>query len=406
MSTMHRRSLLGAAATAVFVPARPAIVRAADTPGVSATEIRIGSTAAYSGPASAYGAIGRAQSATWQWFNDQGGIAGRKVKFLSYDDAYTPSKSIEQVRRLVEQDDVACLCNTLGTAANTALLRYVNQRRIPHLFVGSGADKFQDPKTYPFTIGWQPSYRVEGQIFARYILKEKPGAKIGVLFQNDDFGKDYLSGVRDVLGDKFDAVARTASYEVTDATIDSQAIQLQEAGADALISAATPKFAAQIIRKVAEMNWKPLHLITDVSISVGAVMQPAGPEKAVGVVSATYYKDPSDPRWSSDPGIAQWRAIMQKYLPGADLNDAFYVYGYGAIMTMIATLKQCGGDFSRGNLMRQAANLRNVEVPSLLPSIRINTSPTDYHTISQLQLMRWNGKSWDLFGDVLSATSA
>jgi len=309
------------------------------------------------------------------------------------------------VRRLVEQDDVACLCNTLGTAANTALLKYVNQRKVPHLFVGSGADKFQDPKTYPFTIGWQPSYRVEGQIFTRYILKQNPGAKIGVLYQNDDFGKDYLTGVRDVLGDKFDGAVKAVSYEVTDSTIDSQAIQLQEAGADALISAATPKFAAQIIRKVADMNWKPLHLLTDVSISVGAVMQPAGPEKSVGIVSATYYKDPSDPRWSSDPGIVQWRTIMQKYLPGADLSDAFYVYGYGAMMTMIATLKQCGNDFSRENLMRQAADLKNVEIATLLPGIRINTSPTNYHTISQLQLMRWNGKSWDLFGDVLSPTS-
>lgn len=402
---MRRRTLLSAAAAA-FVPAAPSIVRAAESPGVTATEIRIGSTAAYSGPASAYGAIGRAHSATWQWFNDQGGVAGKKVKFFSYDDSYTPSKSIEQVRRLVEQDDVACLCNTLGTAANTALLKYVNQRKIPHLFVGSGADKFQNPKEYPWTIGWQPSYRVEAQIFAKYILKEKPGAKIGVLYQNDDFGKDYLTGVRDVLGDRFDKSVTTASYEVTDATIDSQAISLQSAGIDALITAATPKFAAQIIRKLADMSWRPLHVLTDVSTSVGAVMEPAGPEKAVGTVSCTYYKDPSDPVWKSDPGIVQWRGIMQKYLPNADLNDAFYVYGYGAVMTMIAALKQCGNDFSRENLMRQATSMNNVEVPSLLPGIRINTSPTNYHTINQVQLMRWNGKSWDLFGDVLSGASA
>ncbi len=403
---MHRRSLLKTAAAAAFVPAAPFVARAADTPGVTDTEIRIGNTAAYSGPASAYGAIGRAQAATWEWFNDQGGIAGRKVKFLSYDDAYSPPKAIEQVRRLVEQDEVACLCNTLGTAANTALLKYVNGKKIPHLFVGSGADKFQDPKTYPYTLGWQPSYRVEAQIFAKYILRTKPDARIGVLYQNDDFGKDYLTGVRDVLADRFDGVVRTASYEVTDATIDSQIIQLQGAGVDTLISAATPKFAAQIIRKVADMSWKPLHLLTDVSISVGAVMQPAGPEKGIGIVSATYYKDPSDPRWQNDPGIAQWRAVMQKYLPSADLSDAFYVYGYGAGMTMVATLRQCGNDFSRENLMRQATNLRNVEIPSLLPGVRLNTSPTNYHTISQVQLMRWNGKSWELFGDVLSGASA
>ncbi len=396
---MRRRTFLGAATTAAFVPAAPYIARAADTPGVTDTEIRIGSTAAYSGPASAYGAIGRAHTATWQWFNDQGGVAGRKVKFFSYDDAYTPSKSIEQVRRMVEEDGVACLVNTLGTAANSALLKYVNQKKIPHLFVGSGADKFQDPKSWPWTIGFQPSYRVEGRIFAKYILKEKPAAKIGLLYQNDDFGKDYLAGMTDVLGDKFTAV----SYEVTDATIDSQAITLQNAGVDALVSAATPKFAAQIIRKIADMNWKPLHVLTDVSISVGAVMQPAGPEKGIGIVSCTYYKDPSDPGWANDPAIKEWRAMMQKYLPNADLNDAFYAYGSAAVMAMIPVLKQCGNDFSRENLMRQATNMKDVEVPLLLPGIKVNTSPTNYHTISQVRMMRWNGKSWDLFGDVVGA---
>lgn len=398
---MRRRTLLGAAAGS-FLPTAPFIARAETSPGVTDTEIRIGSTAAYSGPASAYGAIGRAHTATWDWFNEQGGIAGRKVRFFSYDDAYTPSKSIEQVRRMVEEDKVSCLCNTLGTAANSALLKYVNQRKIPHLFVGSGADKFQDPKTYPWTIGYQPSYRVEAQIFAKYILKTNPDAKIGILYQNDDFGRDYLAGFKDVLGDRFGQVA-LASFEVTDATIDSQAVTLQDAGVNALMTAATPKFAAQAIRKVADMNWKPLHLLTDVSISVGAVMEPAGADKGIGIVSCTYYKDPSDPRWKDDPAITQWRAIMQKHLPNADLSDAFYAYGYGAVMTMIAALKQCGEDFSRENLMRQATNLRNVEIPSLLPGIRINTSPTNYHTINQVQLMRWNGKSWDLFGDVLSA---
>ncbi len=396
---MKRRTLLSAA---TFVPAMPYIARAA-TNGVTDSEIRIGSTAAYSGPASAYGAIGRAHTATWQWFNDQGGVNGRKVKFLSYDDAYTPAKSVEQVRRLVEEDEVACLCNTLGTAANSGFLKYVNQKKVPHLFVGSGADKFQDPKNFPWTIGWQPSYRVEAQIFAKYALKEKPDAKIGILYQNDDFGKDYLAGFRDVLKDDFGKRVTLASYEVTDATIDSQAISLQQAKVDVLLSAATPKFAAQIIRKVADMNWKPLHLLTNVSSSVGAVIEPAGPEKAIGVVCNTYYKDPSDSRWKDDAGIKLWREIMTKYLPGADLNDAFYVYGAGAVLTMIPVLKQCGNDFSRENLLKQATNLKNVEVPTLLPGIRVNTSPTNYHTIGQVQMMRWSGKSWDLFGDVLSA---
>ncbi len=398
---MRRRHVLKAAIAAAYVPAAPSIVRAA-TNGVTDTEIRIGSTAAYSGPASAYGAIGRAHTATWQWFNDQGGVNGRKVKFLSYDDAYTPSKSIEQVRRLVEEDEVACLCNTLGTAANSSFLKYVNQKKVPDLFVGSGADKFQDPKTWPWTIGWQPSYRVEAQIFAKYALKEKPGAKIGILYQNDDFGKDYLAGFRDVLKDRYDQMVTAVSYEVTDATVDSQAITLQQAKVDVLLSAATPKFAAQIIRKLYDMAWKPLHMLTNVSSSVGAVIEPAGPEKAIGLVCNTYYKDPSDPRWKDDAGIKLWREIMLKYLPGADLNDAFYVYGAGAVLTMIPVLKQCGNDFSRENLMKQATNLKNVEVPTLLPGIRVNTSPTNYHTIGQVQMMRWSGKSWDLFGDVLS----
>ena len=400
---MRRRQLLGTAAT-TFIPAAPSIVRAA-TNGVTDTEIRIGSTAAYSGPASAYGAIGRAHTATWQWFNDQGGVNGRKVKFLSYDDAYTPSKAIEQVRRLVEEDEVACLCNTLGTAANSGFLKYVNQKKVPDLFVGSGADKFQDPVAWPWTIGWQPSYRVEGRIFAKYALKEKPDARIGILYQNDDFGKDYLTGFRDVLKDRFDKIVTTASYEVADATIDSQLISLHEAKVDVLMSAATPKFAAQAIRKLSDMAWKPLHLLTNVSSSVGAVIEPAGVEKAIGLVCNTYYKDPSDPRWENDPGIKLWRGIMEKYLPGADLKDAFYVYGAGATMTMIVALKQCGNDFSRENLMKQASNLKDVEIPTLLPGIRINTSPTNYHTIGQVQLMRWSGKSWDLFGDVLSAGS-
>lgn len=398
---MKRRSLLTAAA---FVPALPSIARAAAV-GVTDTEIRIGSTAAYSGPASAYGAIGRAHTATWQWFNDQGGVNGRKVKFLSYDDAYTPSKAIEQVRRLVEEDEVACLCNTLGTAANSGFMRYVNQKKVPHLFVGSGADKFQDPKNFPWTLGWQPSYRVESQIFAKYALKEKPDAKFGILYQNDDFGKDYLNGFRDILKDKFDSRVKTVSYEVTDATIESQMITLQEAKIDVLLTAATPKFAVQVIRKLADMKWAPLHLMTNVSISVGAVMEPAGPEKAVGLISNTYYKDPSDPRWKNDPGMKWWKEMMGKYLPGADLSDAFYVYGSGAVLSMIPVLKLCGNDLSRENLLKQATNLNKVEVPTLLPGITLNTSPTNYHTIGQVQLMRWTGKGWDLFGDVLSGES-
>ena len=400
---MRRRRLLQAAAS--FVPAMPFVARAADN-GVTSTEIRIGSTAAYSGPASAYGVIGRAHTATWDWFNAQGGVNGRKVKFLSYDDAYTPAKSVEVVRRLVEEDEVACLCNTLGTASNSGFVKYANQKKVPHLFVGSGADKFQDPKTYPWSIGFQPSYRVEARIFVKYARKEKPGGKIGLLYQNDDFGKDYLAGVKDALGASFDKQCVAVSYEVTDTTIDSQVISLKEAKVDVLITAATPKFASQTIRKLDDIGWKPLHILTDVSTSVGAVIQPAGPERAIGMISCTYYKDPSDPHWKDDPGIKLWRGIMEKHLPGADLNDAFYVYGSAAVMTMIPVLKQCGNDFSRANLMKQAMNLKNVENPLLLPGIKINTSPTNYHTIGQVQMMRWSGKSWDLFGDVVGADNA
>jgi len=401
---MQRRSVLKAAAGGGFALAAPFVVRRA-VGGVTDTEIRVGSMAAYSGPASAYGAIGRAHTATWQWFNDQGGVNGRKVKFLSYDDGYSPPKAVEQVRRLVEEDQVACLCNTLGTPSNSAFVRYVNQKQVPDLFVGSGADKFQDPTTWPWTIGWQPSYRVEGRIFAKYALTEKPNGKIGIFYQNDDFGKDYITGFKDVLGDRYGKIVTAVSYEVTDATIDSQAISLQQANPDTLMIAATPKGAAQMIRKLADINWKPLTLLSNVSNSVGAVIQPAGADKAIGIISNAYYKDPTDPQWKDDPGMALWRQVMNKYLPSADLNDALYVYGFSAVMTMIPVLKQCGEDFSRPNMMKQATNLKNVVVPSLLPGILVNTSPTDYHTISQIRLMRWGGKTWDLFGDVLSGAS-
>jgi branched-chain amino acid transport system substrate-binding protein len=403
---LRRRSLLTAAASAPFMPMAPSIVRAQESPGVTANEIRIGSFAAYSGPASAYGAIGRAHTATFQWLNDQGGVGGRKVKFLSYDDSYSPPKAVEVARRLIEQDQVACLSNTLGTASNSAIVKYVNQKKVPHLFVGTGADKWGNYQEHPWTIGWQPSYRTESQIYAQYALRQKPGAKIAILYQNDDFGKDYLAGVRDVLKERFDTMVVTASFEVSDATLDSQVITLRGSGADVLISAATPKFAAQIIKKVAELAWKPLHLLTNVSTSVGAVMEPAGAANGIGVISSGYEKDPTDPKWKNDPSLDRWRGIMAKYLPEADVSDSFFVYGYAATMTTIHVLQACGNDLSRENLMHQAASLNNVEIDALLPGIRLNSSPTNFHPIRQMQLMRWNGKSWDLFGDVLQGASA
>ncbi len=403
---IRRRTLLTTAAAAGFVPAAPAVLRAADTTGVTDTEIRIGTTMPYSGPASSYGTIGKADTAAFRMANDMGGFAGRKVNFISYDDSYSPPKTVEQVRRLIEQDHVVCLFNTLGTPCNTAIVKYVNQMKVPHLFVSSGADKWGNYKEHPWTIGWQPSYVTELQVYAKYIMQNKPDAKIGILYQNDDFGKDYLVGFRDVLKDRFDKIVTLASYETTDATIDSQLVSLQGAGINVLVTVAIPKFAAQTIRRVADMNWKPMHVLTGVSVSVGTVMQPAGPEKGVGIVSSAYVKDPTDPQWANDAGMKEWHAFMAKYYPEGDVKDASNVFAYGVTLTMIQTLKQCGNDLSRENMLKQATNLKNLESPVLLPGIRINTSPTNYHPIRQLRLMRWNGKVWDLFGDIIEGASA
>ncbi len=401
---IRRRSLLTAAATAGFLPAAPAILRAAETPGVTATSIKIGNTDAYSGNASAYAAVAKADAAVFRMINDQGGINGRKVDFISYDDSYSPPKTVEQTRRLIEQDEVACLFNPLGTATNTAIVRYCNQKKVPQLFVSTGADKWGDYKEHPWTIGWQPSYRTDAQIYAKYIQKTKPGAKIGILYQNDDFGKDYTGGMKDILGAAYEK-ATVVSFEATDATIDSQAVTLQGAGVDTLLIAATPKFAAQAIRKVAEMGWKPTTFLTNVSASVGAVIKPAGVENAVGVISSAYAKDPSDPRWKNDPGLNGWRAFMAKHMPDADVSDNNYVFGYGVTNTMIHVLQACGNDLSRANLMKQATGLKDVENPILLPGIKINTSPTNYHPIRQMQLMKWTGTSWDVFGDIIEGAS-
>jgi branched-chain amino acid transport system substrate-binding protein len=404
---LQRRALLTTtAAAAVFVPAAPAILRAEETPGVTATEIRLGNTMPYSGPASAYATIGKAMAARIRMANDDGGFAGRRINFISYDDGYSPPKTVEQTRRLIEDDRVAALFAPLGTPTNSATVRYVNQKKVPDLFLATGADKWGNYKQHPWTIGWQPSYVTESQVYAKYILAQKPDARIGILYQNDDFGKDYLIGVRSILKDRYDTQVTSASYEVTDATIDSQLVSLQSAGVDVLITVASPKFAAQSIRKVADMKWKPMHVLTGVSVSVGAVMIPAGPENGVGIISSAYLKDPTDPRWDKDAGMNAWRAFMAKYYPDGDLKDGGNVAAFGLTDTMLAVLKQCGNDFSRENLLKQATNLRDLDNPTLLPGIRINTSPTNYRPIRQLQLMRWSGKTWDLFGEIISAANA
>jgi branched-chain amino acid transport system substrate-binding protein len=397
---MSRRMFLaGLAAACLPFPTRSA----EDTPGVTATELKIGNTAAYSGPASAYGIIARTEAAVFKMINDQGGVGGRKINYVSLDDGYSPPKTVDQVRRLVEEDQVAFMFATIGTPSNTAISRYTNTKGVPLVFLGSGANKWGDPKNAPWVMGWQPSYRTEAQIYTRYILQEKPDAKIGIIYQNDDFGKDYPAGVRDVLGASFDSkVVKVVSYEVTDATIDSQALALQASGADALITAATPKFAAQTIRKIADLGWKPLHCMTNVAISVASVITPAGPENARGMISAAYLKDPTDPSWKNDPGMNQWRAFMAKYMPDADLTDGGPVFGYAVTLGLWQVLKQCGTDFSRANIMKQAASLNDLEIPVLLPGIKVNTSATNYHPIRQMQLTRWTGQHFELFGKVLA----
>jgi branched-chain amino acid transport system substrate-binding protein len=396
---------LGAAALATAAGKLPAFA-ADDPPGVTATELKIGHTIAYSGPASSYGVIGRLETAFFDMVNEQGGVAGRKINFISLDDGYSPPKTVEQVRRLVEVDHVALLFNTLGTPTNSAIHRYVNQKKVPHLFISTGADKWGDYKNFPWTMGYQPSYRTEAQIYTKYILQQRPDAKIAILFQNDDFGKDYPAGVKDILGDRYDQIVTTASYETTDATIDSQIATLQASGADVLLVAAIPKFAAQSIRKVYDLGWKPLFFMTNVAISVGTVINPAGPEKSIGMLSTNYLKDSTDPRWDNDLGMKEWRNFMTTRMPGADQTDLSYVFAYSVSKTMLQVLKQCNGDFSRDNIMQQAANLKDLDNPMTLPGIKINTSPTNFHPIRAMQMMKWDGKTWVPFGDVIQGVSS
>jgi branched-chain amino acid transport system substrate-binding protein len=399
-----RRKLLQTTAASAALIAAPAIrTWAADAPGITDKEIKIGQTMPYSGPASSYGSIGKAQLAYFKMINDQGGINGRMLNMMSLDDSYSPPKTVELVRRLVEQENVAFCFQTLGTPCNSAIHKYMNDHKVPQLFVATGAAKWNDPKNFPWTIGWQPNYQTEAHIYARQILATKPDSKIGILYQNDDFGKDYLIGLKDALGDKYaKMVVKEASYEATDPTVDSQIVTLQGAGADTLVTGALPKLAAQAIRKAYDIGWKPTHYLTNVSISVGSVLEPAGLEKSQGIVSADYRKDASDARWKDDAGLKQWQAFMAKYMPDADLKDNNFPYGMMVAMTLVQVLKQCGNDLSRENVMKEAANLHDLELPMLLPGIKINTSADNFAPIKQMQLQRFNGKSWELFGDVLS----
>ena len=386
----------------VWIAASNALAEKKYGPGASDTEIKVGQTMTYSGPNSAYGTIGRAEAAYFKMINDQGGINGRKINFITLDDAFSHPRTVEQVRKLVEQEQVLLLFQTLGTATNSAIHKYVNAKKVPHLFVSTGATKWGDPEHFPWTMGWQPNYQTEAHIYAKYLLQNKRDARIAVLYANDDFGKDYLKGLHDGLGQQANSlIVKEASYEFADPTVDSQIVTLQSSGADTLFIFAAPKAAAQAIRKVSDVGWKPLTFLTNVSSSVAAVLEPAGLEKSVGLITALYLKDPTDPQWERDAAMKTWREWMKKYYPDGNTADILNVYGYAAALTLVQVLKQCGDDLTRENIMRQAASLKNLEIPVLLPGIRINTSPTDFYPIEQLQLARFDGKRWVLFGELI-----
>lgn len=369
-------------------------------PGASDTEIKIGNIAPYSGPASAYGVVGKTIAAYFNKVNAEGGINGRKIRFISYDDAYSPPKTVEQARKLVESDEVLLIFYSLGTPTNSAIQKYMNARKVPQLFVASGAAKWNDPRSFPWTMGWAPSNQGEGHIYAEYLLRNHPQGKIAVLYQNDDFGKDYLRGLIDGLGGKIPIVAQ-APYETADPTPDSQIVSLGASGADIFFNVTTPKFAAQAIRKVSEIGWKPLHFLNNVSRSIGAVLRPAGFGNAEGILSAGYTKDATDRTWSDDWAFRQWSAFMDQYYPGGDKTDNLTVVSYAATQTLVQVLQRCGDDLTRANVMQQATHLRELQIGMLLPGITINTSPDDYAPLKQMQMMRFTGERWELFGPVL-----
>jgi ABC-type branched-subunit amino acid transport system substrate-binding protein len=403
---LSRRTVLAAAPALAFsgplLNARSARAAGQYGPGVTDTGIKIGNTGPYSGPLSTASPIPKSMAAYCKMINDQGGVNGRKINFISYDDAYSPPKTVEMTRKLVEEDQVLLVCGAIGTPTNSAIWHYMNQHKVPQLFVATGATKWDDPKGHPWTIGWQPNYQSEGRIYAAYILKNKPDAKIGVLYQDDDFGKDYLKGVSDGLGDKAASmIVVKASYETTDPTVDSQVLSMKAAGCDVMVNTAISKFAAQAIRKAAEIEWKPLHILSGIGNSVGATLKPAGLDNSKGIVSDFYLKDATDPKWHDDAGFKWWVSFIDKYQPGADKSDNGYVIGPGLAATLVQVLKQCGDDLTRENVMKQAANLHNFTLPMLLPGVTINTSPTDFAPIKQVQMGRFDGARWQLFGPLL-----
>src|SRR6202045_4893129 len=402
---MHATRLaIGATALALFAASTSgALAQKKYDTGATDTEIKIGNIMPYSGPASAYGVIGKIEDAYFKMINEQGGINGRKINFVSYDDGYSPPKAVEQARKLVKSDEVLFLFGPLGTPSNSAIQKYLNSKKIPQLFVATGATKFGDYKDFPWTMGWQPPYQSEGKIYAKYLLKEKPDAKIAIMYQNDDFGKDLLKGLKDGLGDKASSmIVAEESYEVSEPTIDSHIVKLKASGADAYFSMTTPKFSAQSIKKAAEIQWKPMYFQSNVGASVGAVLQPAGFENAQGILSAAYAKDGADAQWDNDEGMKKFYAFLAKYAPDANKTDGSVVFGYGQAQTRVQVLKQAGDNLTREKIMKRAASLKNFAPDTLLPGVKISTSATDFYPIEQLQMMRFKDKKWDLFGPIIS----
>jgi branched-chain amino acid transport system substrate-binding protein len=394
--------LVTGTALAIALSASSAYAQKKYDTGATDTEIKIGQTNPFSGPASAYATIGKTQAAYIKMINDQGGVNGRKINLIQYDDAYSPPKAVEQVRKLVESDEVLLTFQLLGTPSNAAVQKYLNSKKVPQLFAATGASRFTDPKNFPWTMGFNPNYFVEGRIYGQYIIKNYPNAKVGILYQNDDLGKDYLNGIKAGLGDKAATmVVAEASYEVSDPTVDSQILKIKDAGADLFFSASTPKQAAQTIKKIAELAWHPVHILDINATSVGAVMKPAGLEASKGVISVNYGKDPLDPTWKDDVSMKKYFEFMAKYYPDGDKDSSFNSYGYMTTQLLIHVLKQCGDDLTRENIMKQATSLKNVQLDLLLPGIAVNTSPTDYRVNKQLQMMKFNGERWELFGPIL-----
>jgi branched-chain amino acid transport system substrate-binding protein len=402
MSVTTKLAVLSTALAVIAASSSSALAQKKYDTGASDTEIKIGNIMPYSGPASAYGVIGKTEEAYFKKINAEGGINGRKINFISYDDGYSPPKTVEQARKLVESDEVLLIFNPLGTPPNSAIQKYMNSKKVPQLFVATGATKWNDPKDFPWTMGWQPNYQSETQIYAKYILKNFPNAKIGVLYQNDDYGKDYLKGLKDGLGSKTSMIVMEESYEVSEPTIDSHIVKLKASGADVFVNITTPKFAAQAIKKNAEIGWKPVHFLNNVSASVGTVMKPAGFENGQDIISSQYLKDPTDAQWKNDAGMKAWNEFLDKYYPEANRADGSVVFGYTVAQGLVQVLKQCGDNLTRENVMKQAASLKDLELGGLLPGIKVNTSATDFAPISQLQLVKFKGETWERFGEIMS----